>query len=147
MVSPLKRATIRWVPKVNICVQLFDGKDKKMNYNLLLPLEWRSQQKIYLGKEGRKEGKLALLYNIIPYFLGCTIFALPNIMLCMSSYKGPSYYYYYLHINSYGNFWGYSELATHQHTIHWMLPVVTQLWMNFNWVNIRFHLHNPFCKK
>jgi hypothetical protein len=67
---------------------------------------------IWGRKEGRKEGKLALLYNIIPYFLGCTIFALPNIMLCMSSYKG-AFYYYYLHINSYGNFWGYSELATH----------------------------------
>jgi hypothetical protein len=36
--------------------------------------------------------------------------------------------------------------STHQHTIHWM-PVITQLWMNFNWVNIWFHLGNQFCKK
>jgi hypothetical protein len=43
--------------------------------------------------------------------------------------------------------WGHSEPApTHQPTIHWM-PVFTQLWMNLNWVNIWFHLGNPFCKK
>jgi hypothetical protein len=29
--------------------------------------------------------------------------------------------------------------STHQCTIHWM-PVITQLWMNLNWVNIWFHL-------
>jgi hypothetical protein len=36
--------------------------------------------------------------------------------------------------------------STHQCTIHWML-VIIQLWMNINWVNIWFHLGNPFCKK
>ncbi len=28
--------------------------------------------------------------------------------------------------------------STHKHTIHWM-PVITQLWMNLNWVSIWFH--------
>jgi hypothetical protein len=36
--------------------------------------------------------------------------------------------------------------STHQCTIQWM-PVITQLWMNLNWVNIWSHLGNPFCKK
>ncbi len=37
--------------------------------------------------------------------------------------------------------------STHQQrTIHWM-PVITQLWMNVNWVNIWFNLGNQFCKK
>ncbi len=31
-------------------------------------------------------------------------------------------------------------------TIHWM-PITPQLWMNLNWVNIWFHLGNPFYKK
>ncbi len=35
---------------------------------------------------------------------------------------------------------------THEHAIHW-IPVMTQLWMNLNWVNIRFDLSNLFCKK
>jgi len=39
--------------------------------------------------------------------------------------------------------WG---TRTHQCTINWM-PVITQLWMNLNWVNIWFHLGNQFCKK
>jgi hypothetical protein len=29
--------------------------------------------------------------------------------------------------------------STHQGTIHWM-PVITQLWMNLNWVSTWFHL-------
>jgi hypothetical protein len=33
-----------------------------------------------------------------------------------------------------------------QHTIHWM-AIMTQLWMNLSWVNIKFHLGNPFCNK
>jgi hypothetical protein len=33
--------------------------------------------------------------------------------------------------------------STHQRTIHWM-PIITQLWMNLNWVNIWFHLGNQF---
>jgi hypothetical protein len=36
--------------------------------------------------------------------------------------------------------------STHQCTIHGM-PVITQLWMNVNWVNIWFNLGNQFCKK
>jgi hypothetical protein len=35
---------------------------------------------------------------------------------------------------------------THEHTIHW-IPVMTQLWMNLNRVNIWFDLGNLFCKK
>jgi hypothetical protein len=37
---------------------------------------------------------------------------------------------------------------THQRTIHRM-PIITQLWMNLNlnWVTIRFHIGNQFCKK
>jgi len=31
-----------------------------------------------------------------------------------------------------------------QHTIHWM-PLMTQLWMNINWVDIWFHSGNPSC--
>jgi hypothetical protein len=31
-------------------------------------------------------------------------------------------------------------------SIHWM-PVMTQLGMNLNWVNIWFQLGNPFWKK
>jgi hypothetical protein len=34
----------------------------------------------------------------------------------------------------------------HQCTIHWM-PVITQLWMNLNLVNILFHRGNQFCRK
>jgi hypothetical protein len=30
--------------------------------------------------------------------------------------------------------------------IHWM-PIIIQLWMNLNWINIRFHLGNQFCRK
>jgi hypothetical protein len=33
-----------------------------------------------------------------------------------------------------------------QHTIHWM-AIMTQLWMNLSWVNIKFHLGNSFCNK
>jgi hypothetical protein len=36
--------------------------------------------------------------------------------------------------------------STHQCTIHWM-PVITQSWMNLNWVNILFHLGYQFCWK
>ncbi len=36
--------------------------------------------------------------------------------------------------------------STHQCTIQWM-PVITQLWMNLNWVSIWFHLDNQFCNK
>ncbi len=36
--------------------------------------------------------------------------------------------------------------TTHQCNIHWMLTI-TQLWMNLNWVNIRFHLGNQFLQK
>jgi hypothetical protein len=37
--------------------------------------------------------------------------------------------------------------STHQQrTIHGM-PVITQFWMNVNWVNIWFNLGNQFCKK
>jgi hypothetical protein len=36
--------------------------------------------------------------------------------------------------------------SSHQHTIHWM-PVITQLWMNLNWVSIWFHFDNQFCNK
>jgi len=36
--------------------------------------------------------------------------------------------------------------GNHQRTIHWMV-IMTQLWMNLNWVNIWFHLGNPSCKK
>jgi hypothetical protein len=31
-------------------------------------------------------------------------------------------------------------------TIHWM-PIITQLWMNLNWVNMWFNLGNQFCRK
>jgi hypothetical protein len=37
-------------------------------------------------------------------------------------------------------------ISTHQCTIHWM-PLTTHLWMNFNRVNIWFHLGNQYCKK
>jgi hypothetical protein len=30
--------------------------------------------------------------------------------------------------------------------IHWM-PIIIQLWMNFNWINIWFHLGNQLCRK
>jgi len=36
--------------------------------------------------------------------------------------------------------------STHHRTIHCM-PIITQLWMNLNWVNIWFHLGNQFCSK
>ncbi len=36
--------------------------------------------------------------------------------------------------------------SNHQRIIHWM-PVVTQLWMNLNWVNSWFHLDNQLCRK
>ncbi len=36
--------------------------------------------------------------------------------------------------------------STHQCTIH-LMPVITQLWMNLNWVNIGFCLSNQFCRK
>ncbi len=39
------------------------------------------------------------------------------------------------------SFWQPQWTSTHQRTIHWML-VITQLWMNLNWVNIWFHLAN-----
>jgi hypothetical protein len=26
------------------------------------------------------------------------------------------------------------------------MPIMTQFWMNLNWVNIWFHPSNPFCK-
>ncbi len=35
--------------------------------------------------------------------------------------------------------WGQKVLVVHQHRIHWM-PIMTQLWMNLNWVTIWFHL-------
>ncbi len=35
---------------------------------------------------------------------------------------------------------------THQCTIHWM-PLMSQLWMNLNWVTTWSHLGNPFNKK
>lgn len=38
-----------------------------------------------------------------------------------------------------------SEPTTPPCTIHWM-PFMTQLWMNFNLINILFHLGNSFCK-
>jgi hypothetical protein len=40
---------------------------------------------------------------------------------------------------------GQSESITQQRTIHWM-PIITQFWMNLNWVNIWFHLCNPYSK-
>jgi len=42
--------------------------------------------------------------------------------------------------------WGTQWTSTHHHTIQWM-HVITQLWMNLNWVNILFHFGNQFCKK
>jgi hypothetical protein len=36
--------------------------------------------------------------------------------------------------------------TVNQRTIHWM-PIITQLWMNLNRVNIWFNLGNQFCKK
>jgi hypothetical protein len=36
--------------------------------------------------------------------------------------------------------------STHRHIIHWML-IITQLWMNLNWVHIWFQVGNQFCRK
>jgi hypothetical protein len=41
----------------------------------------------------------------------------------------------------------YTNTSLNHHcTIHWM-RIVTQLWMNLNWVNIWFHLGNQFRNK
>jgi hypothetical protein len=36
--------------------------------------------------------------------------------------------------------------STNQPTIYWM-PLITQLWMDLNWVNIWFHPGGQFCRK
>jgi hypothetical protein len=45
--------------------------------------------------------------------------------------------------------WGNFRMATeNQHTIHWMPPVITQLWMmNLTEFSIWFHLVTQLCKK
>jgi hypothetical protein len=42
--------------------------------------------------------------------------------------------------------WPNSAPAPTKPTIHWM-SVITQFWMNLNWVNIWLHLGDQFCKK
>jgi hypothetical protein len=64
-----------------------------------------------------------------------------DIILCI--FIGPSSVSPYLKVElhsspTYKPCW-FKWRSTHQCTIHWM-PIMTQLWMSLNWVNIRFQL-------
>jgi hypothetical protein len=119
----------------------FNARGFESNYS---DCTGRSSENICSISGGAQEkGKSGMKLSLLPILVAKLVWV-PVILFCKISFPVTHLMPYWCAET--GRSRRAQWTSTDQRTIQRM-PIITQLWMNPNWVTIRFHLGNQFCKK